>query len=187
MSSSSVGSAQWMSSMTTTIGPAAPARISSSRRTAQKSLGDRERTGDEAQRPTRGGRDLVDRCEQLPDLALAASAGRPRRSPPRRRTTSTTGQNVMPSPYGRHRPRRTVASSADRAEELPDEPRLADAGVADDGHHAAAGRRSLGRARPRGRPSRSRGRPSGSARRGDAVAPACRPRAIRRRPARPCP
>ena len=45
--------------------------------------------------------------------------------------TSSSGQNVMPSPYGRQRPRTTSARPRDVGEELSDEPGLADAGRAE--------------------------------------------------------
>ena len=58
------------------------------------------------------------------------------------RTTSRSGQNVMPSPYGRHRPVRTCASPAEPPGELLDQPRLPESGLADhgDGHgHSLTG------------------------------------------------
>ena len=42
-------------------------------------------------------------------------------------TIWASGQNVMPSPYGRHRPLSTVARSSRRLDELVRESRLADA------------------------------------------------------------
>ena len=54
------------------------------------------------------------------------------------RTISAIGQNVMPSPYGRHRPRTTCASRETDDRELPDQPRLADPGVADDRQQGSA-------------------------------------------------
>ena len=129
------------------------------------------------------------RPERSPPPGTARSTGRwPRpaaRSPPRRRCScgrasprassgasscsmpaasraaSTSGQKVMPSPYGRQRPRSTVASSATEVGELADQARLADAGIGDDGRHAAApcsstARRKMrgaGRPAPRSRPT----------------------------------
>ena len=47
-------------------------------------------------------------------------------------STSTTGQYVIPSPYGRHRPSNDACLAATEPTKLRDESRLADAGVADD-------------------------------------------------------
>ena len=52
-------------------------------------------------------------------------------------TISASGQNVMPSPYGRHRPCSTVARSPSSRDELVREPRLPDTGRADDGEEPA--------------------------------------------------
>ena len=50
---------------------------------------------------------------------------------------SSSGQNVIPSPYGRQRPRATVALCSDVLEKLPDEPRLPDSGRAENGEELA--------------------------------------------------
>ncbi len=97
------------------------------------------RTGRAAGAPDRSPRGACERPRSAPrretpwarDRSLTRRAPRPRRPPrgsasflartpscPARRsargwrTASASGQNVMPSPYGRQRPRRTVASSA---------------------------------------------------------------------------
>ena len=69
--------------------------------------------------------------------ASATSVVSRSRMPAACRTASASGQKVMPSPYGRQRPRRK-ATCVERADELVDEPRLADARLADHGHEPAA-------------------------------------------------
>ena len=64
--------------------------------------------------------------------AASGSGGRPSSC----FSTSTTGQYVIPSPYGRQRPRTIRASTA--PSELRDEAGLADAGLADHGDQPAA-------------------------------------------------
>ena len=83
----------------------------------------------------------------------------------------------MPSPYGRQRAVRTVASVADLASELGREPRLADARGAEDRHEpAAAGPRRRRRARAeRSRARRARPTSGASSRRANAAAPRSTP------------
>ena len=65
-------------------------------------------------------------------LRLASAGGSLSARPAASVTTSTIGQNVIPSPYGRHRPRSATARSPVVVEELLDQARLADAGRAQD-------------------------------------------------------
>ena len=116
--SRNVSSAQWMSSMTTTSGRSA-ASDSRSRRAPQKSSATGNDRADEADR---GGDALDDRVavgsarrSQAGDLR-AGRLGRVVLGDPRGLPDDLgSGQNVMPSPYARQRPRRTVASRADAA------------------------------------------------------------------------
>ena len=165
-------SAEWMSSMTTTTGRSL-ASVSSSRRPPQNSSATGERVVDSPMADaTRSA--IASRRRRRPgdpaDLRRAhRRAGRPRSISAASRTISASGQNVIPSPYGRHR-REDGRAVADARQELADEPGLADARVADDRDEPGppSGRRRA-KAASRARPSRTRGR-----RRGDVGRPAVR-------------
>ena len=60
-------------------------------------------------------------------------------------TISANGQNVMPSPYGRQRPRTSARPPPRRVANSLDQSRLADAGVADDRDERGTPRRRLRR------------------------------------------
>ena len=93
-------------------------------------------------------------------LACASSGESSSMMPAAPRASSTSGQKVMPSPYGRQRPCSTVAVAARRRESV-DETRLAHARVAED--HDAGGTRPRGDGRRPRRAARARAlaRPSG--------------------------
>ena len=115
----------------------------------------------------------IDRRQAVEDLARALDARRAASRACRRassgvssgaisaalRAISTTGQKVMPSPYGRQRPRSTRAPPPDLAQERVDEARLADARLAEQRDDPAAAAPDglaqavpeLGRAPARGR------------------------------------
>ena len=89
--SSNVGSAQWMSS-TQTISGRSAASVSSRRRAAQKisSLDDTDRASG-LEQPAQCG-------DGTPGRPRRSSAASTASAPPAARTSSTTGQNVIPSP-----------------------------------------------------------------------------------------
>ena len=96
-------------------------------------LHDRPRVRLRAGTGPRGGRSCGPRSCGLSSGVIPAAS----------RTTSPSGQNVIPSPYGRHRPRTSRACSPGAGRELADQPGLADAGVADHGDELGlAARRS---------------------------------------------
>ena len=105
--SSSVASAQWMSSNLSASGRS-EAMLSSSFRTPQKSSG----TGKSpSSRPTAAATRSITAASP-PRLAIfprATSGASSSTIAAASRTISTSGQNVMPRPYGRQRPRRVVA------------------------------------------------------------------------------
>ena len=133
--SRNVGSAHWMSSNTITSG-ASPASA-------------RRACGWPRRRLARAGAGSLAEPERLDDQLRDQRRPSPRRRAIRRRVRSATppsgcplpgsrarprvsGQNVMPSPYGRQRPCSTRASrSRSSPSELRDEARLADARLAD--------------------------------------------------------
>ena len=134
------GSPQWMSSKTTTSGRRA---ASSSR-----SRADRPGRASAARRPARAtptasphGRRSDRRPARTPRGRGSSRA--PTRgdsspvSPAASVTTFLIGQNVIPSPYDRQRPRSTVASSDRMAHELLDQTRLPDTRRSDHGHQPA--------------------------------------------------
>ena len=87
------------------------ASVSRNRRPPQNSSRDRERADDRPMADaTRSAMPavLAGRHERSPPASRRAPACRPRSMPAASRTISASGQNVMPSPYGRQRPRRTV-------------------------------------------------------------------------------
>ncbi len=86
--------------------------------------------------------DAIRSATSASGIARQACEGRPpagRRSPmpAASRAASRSGQKVMPSPYGRHRPRMTVACSAWAAVNSRISRALAHAGVADHRRHPA--------------------------------------------------
>ena len=103
-----------MSSTTQQIGPCRSVIVSSQRRTAQKSSstlnGSCDRPRIDAKRSTTAGS-----TTRLASLSRPTSGPSSGLIPAASRTASITGQNVVPSPYERHRPLTTVASSATEA------------------------------------------------------------------------
>ena len=107
MSSRRAGAAQCTSSMTTVTGPW-PAMRSSSALTPQKSsaIGSCSSVQPTAD-PTRRAISMSSASASSCRIASSGAASGP--TPAASRTISRSGQNVMPSPYGRQRPRRIVA------------------------------------------------------------------------------
>ena len=160
ISSRNVGSAQWTSSKST--------RSGRSRRAPRAACGHPRRAPPPGTAPARG-RSPRPR-DRARHLGITRQRGELRErlvgrvssldDPRRLRTTSASGQKVMPSPYGRQRPRRTTPSRR-ATHELVDQARLPDARLADDRHEPARPRRDGLAARASCSSSSSR-RPSAS-------------------------
>ena len=68
----------------------------------------------------------------LASLPRTSSAPSPSTIPAAPRMISTSGQNVMPSPYERHLPYHTVAAALDLCDDLGRQPRLPGPGSSQD-------------------------------------------------------
>ena len=188
----SVGSPQWMSSNTTTSGRCARDRLEEPADRPEPLLGSGAGTDEPDQRGDASADEFRARPPREREAILSlASLGRVEvaRCPAACLTISTTGQNVIPSPYGRHRPRRTVARRRAVAGtprrvatcRRPADPRTVNSGSAVADRPRSKARRSCAQLGARARPSASRA---------DARcprAPASPRPAGTRRPARTCP
>ena len=134
--SRNVSSALWASSMQTTSGRRAPTGPRGTCRAAQKISVTGKRSDESPTTEAIRSRISVADCgaiERRADLRDRGSrACRRRRCRRRPATISTSGQKVMPSPYGRQRPRSTVVAAATSTGTTSTRKRLADAGLAED-------------------------------------------------------